>query len=143
MYALGDCAYVIDKIKKILYPLTAQIALRAGKITAKNIISQITQEDGTLEPFTYHNKGIMATIGKRNAVALIGNKKIYGIQAWILWRLFYLSNLPTREKKVRVALEWFLDIFFKHSEILTVGTIKHKVVDDEEPTQDTHQNEPL
>ena len=143
VYAIGDCAYMIDKIKKIPYPPTAQIALRAGNITAKNIINQITRGDSTkLKPFAYHNKGIMATIGKRNAVALIGNKKIYGILAWTLWRFFYLSNLPTREKKVRVALEWFLDIFFKHSEILTIGTIKHKVVD-EEPTQDTHQNEPL
>lgn len=145
VYALGDCAYMIDKIKKIPYPPTAQIALRAGRITAKNIINQITRGDSLeqLEPFTYHNKGIMATIGKRNAVALIGNRKIHGMLAWILWRLFYLSNLPTKEKKVRVALEWFLDIFFKHSEILTVGTIKQKEIADDNSLPGTDQNEPL
>ena len=132
VYALGDCAYMIDKSKGIPYPPTAQIAIRAGKITAKNIIRQITKgRDVTVESFTYHNKGIMATIGKKNAVALIGGKKIHGVLAWILWRFFYLSNLPTKEKKVRVAMEWFLDIFFKHSDILTVGIIKHKEVTDD------------
>ena len=138
VYALGDCAYMIDKSKEIPYPPTAQIAIKAGKITAKNIINQITKKDNKaiLEPFTYHNKGIMATIGKRNAVALIGGKKIHGVLAWILWRFFYLSNLPTNEKKVRVALEWFLDVFFKHSDILTVGIIKHKIAEDDSEYDD-------
>ncbi len=144
VYALGDCAYMIDKNKGIPYPPTAQIAIRAGKITAKNIIHQITKSNNTiLEPFSYHNKGIMATIGKRNAVALIGGKKIHGVLAWILWRFFYLSNLPTNEKKVRVALEWFLDVFFKHSDILTVGIIKHKEVTEENSKHDHHPSQQL
>ena len=146
VYALGDCAYMVDKSKETAYPPTAQIAIRAGKVTAKNIITQITKgSNATIEPFTYHNKGIMATIGKRNAVALIGGKKIYGVLAWILWRLFYLSNLPTNEKKVRVALEWFLDVFFKHSDILTVGIIKHKEVNeiDDSKHDDGHVSERL
>ena len=96
-----------------------------------------------LEPFNYHNKGIMATIGKRNAVALIGGKKIHGILAWLLWRFFYLSNLPTWEKKVRVALEWFLDMFFKHSDILTVGIIKHKEVNEIDSERDGDKSERL
>ena len=142
VYALGDCAFMIDKSSGIPYPPTAQIAIRAGKVTAKNIIRQIAKNyNDTLESFTYHNKGIMATIGKRNAVALIGGRKIHGFLAWILWRFFYLSNLPTREKKVRVAMEWFLDIFFKHSDILTVGIIKHKeVTDNSEFYDDTSEH---
>ena len=144
VYALGDCAYMIDKNTEDSYPPTAQIAIRAGKITAKNIIRQIAKGNNTtLEPFTYHNKGIMATIGKRNAVALIGGKKIHGVMAWILWRFFYLSNLPTNEKKVRVALEWFLDVFFKHSDILTVGIIKHKEITENDSKDDHHESQQL
>ena len=42
----------------------------------------------------------MATIGKRKAVALIRGKKVHGFFAWVIWRTFYLSNLPTTERKV-------------------------------------------
>ena len=85
----------------------------------------------------------MATIGKRNAVALIRGKKIHGWPAWVLWRSFYLSNLPTREKKVRIALEWFLDLFFKHSEILTVGKIKQKELVSTDIKKESHLDEHL
>jgi hypothetical protein len=35
-----------------------------------------------------------------------------GFVAWWLWRTIYLSKLPRFEKKVRVALDWFLDLLF-------------------------------
>ena len=54
----------------------------------------------------------MATIGKRNGVAMILGHSIKGITAWWLWRLFYLSNLPNFENKVRVIIDWTVDILF-------------------------------
>jgi NADH dehydrogenase len=41
----------------------------------------------------------------------MGNK-IHGFAAWLLWRQYYLSTLPTTEKKFRVAIDWFADLFF-------------------------------
>jgi len=54
----------------------------------------------------------MAKIGKRNGVALLMGKRIRGLAAWFLWRQYYLSTLPTTEKKFRVAIDWFADLFF-------------------------------
>jgi hypothetical protein len=39
--------------------------------------------------------------------------RIHGFAAWWLWRSYYLGNLPTLEKKPRVAVDWFIDLFFK------------------------------
>ncbi len=127
VYALGDCAHAIDKKTKSPYPPTAQVALKQATTVSNNLIYTI-KGNKKLKPFDYSNRGIMATIGKRSAVALIRGRKIHGFLAWILWRTFYLSNLPTNEKKVRVALEWFLDLFFRRGEILSVGSIKRKTI---------------
>jgi hypothetical protein len=54
----------------------------------------------------------MATIGKRNGVAILLGLKIHGFAAWWLWRTFYLINMPTMEKKLRVMVDWTIDIFF-------------------------------
>ncbi len=54
----------------------------------------------------------MAKIGKRNGVALLMGTKIHVFAAWVLWRQYYLSTLPTTEKKFRVAIDWFADLFF-------------------------------
>ena len=61
------------------------------------VLSKLTEP----EPVTYANRGVMATIGKRTGVALLRDQKLHGSIAWFLWRFFYLSNLPTREKKIR------------------------------------------
>ncbi len=56
--------------------------------------------------------GLLALIGKRTGVARVLGINFSGFVAWWLWRTIYLSKLPRFEKKVRVALEWFLDILF-------------------------------
>jgi NADH dehydrogenase len=56
--------------------------------------------------------GQLAAIGKRTGVAHILGLNFSGFVAWFLWRAIYLSKLPRVEKKVRVALNWTLDLFF-------------------------------
>ncbi len=128
IYAMGDCTYFLDKESGEPIPPTAQIAIKEAQTVSDNIIAEVNGNQKSIKPFTYHNMGVMATIGKRNAIALFNKTKVEGFLAWILWRSFYLTHLPTREKKIRVGFEWFLDFFFKHSEILTVGTIKRKTL---------------
>ncbi|NHI02886.1 hypothetical protein DYY67_0007 [Candidatus Nitrosotalea sp. TS] len=74
----------------------------------------------------------MATIGKCTGVALINGRKVYGFRAWLLWRLFYWSHLPTNEKKVKVAFDWLLHSIFR-ADIMTVGFIKKKTLTRLEP----------
>ena len=55
----------------------------------------------------------MTLIGKRNGVGILLGYKIQGFAAWWVWRAYYLLNLPTVEKKLRVMVDWFIDLFFK------------------------------
>jgi NADH dehydrogenase len=67
---------------------------------------------GTKKPFVYSMLGQLAAIGKRTGVANVLGLNFSGFLAWFLWRTIYLSKLPRLEKKVRVALQWTLDLFF-------------------------------
>ncbi len=123
VYALGDCASVTDPNTGKPYPPTAQHAIRQGKVAAKNIISAIKAkevggggENGMnkkRKKFVYKTKGMMAEIGKRSGVATLFGLKVHGFAAWWLWRTFYLVNLPTTQKKLKVMLDWTMDILFK------------------------------
>jgi NADH dehydrogenase len=123
VYAIGDCALVTDPNTGKPCPPTAQHAIREGQVAAENIISSIKKElkprENTVEvkksnktEFSYKSRGIMATIGKRNGVAMIFGRSIKGIFAWAIWRFFYLTHLPTLENKLRVMVDWGLDLIF-------------------------------
>jgi NADH dehydrogenase FAD-containing subunit len=113
VFALGDCAYMIDPNTGNPYPPTAQHAIREGTVVAKNIISLIERKPKNKKAFDYKTKGMMASIGKRNGVGEILGLEVQGFLAWWIWRMYYLANLPTLQKKLRVMADWTLDIFFK------------------------------
>jgi len=109
-WALGDCALVPDRKTGQYHPPTAQHALREGKTLAKNLIATI--RGGTLKPFSFSTIGQLAAIGRRTGVANILGINFSGFIAWWMWRTIYLSKLPRFEKKLRVALDWTLDLLF-------------------------------
>jgi NADH dehydrogenase len=110
VWALGDCAVVPDPRTGKPYPPTAQHALRQGKVLAENILAAVRGERP--RPFRFATIGLLAAIGKRTGVAQIMGINFSGFVAWWLWRTIYLSKLPRFEKKVRVALDWALDLLF-------------------------------
>jgi NADH:ubiquinone reductase (H+-translocating) len=115
VYALGDCASIPNPHTGKPYPPTAQHAIRQSKVAAENIIYSIkAKEGGKKKKFDYKTKGMMAQIGKRTGVAILfGKIKLHGFLAWWLWRSYYLANLPTMKKKMKVLGDWTLDLFFK------------------------------
>ena len=113
VFATGDCAFIIDPNTGNPYPPTAQHAIREGTVAANNIISLIEGKLRRKKPFNYKTKGMMASIGKRNGVGAILGIEVQGFLAWWIWRMYYLANLPTLQKKLRVMADWTLDIFFK------------------------------
>jgi len=121
VFAFGDCASITDERTGKPYPATAQHAVREAKIVSKNIISSVRAKNSQ-KPFVYQSKGSMAKIGKRNGVALLMGNEIHGFVAWLLWRQYYLSTLPTAEKKFRVAIDWFADLFFPRDITILSGT---------------------
>ncbi len=114
-FAIGDCASIEDPRTGNAYPPTAQNALRQARVAANNLISLINgRRTADVEKvFDYKTKGMMALIGKRNGVGILFGYKVHGFTAWWLWRSYYLGNLPTVEKKLRVMVDWFIDLFFK------------------------------
>ncbi len=114
VYVLGDCACITDPHTRKPYPPTAQHAIRQGKVAAKNIISSIKGEgENKKAKFDYKTKGMMAEIGKRAGVATILGFKLHGFVAWWLWRTYYLGNLPTIKKKLKVMGDWTSDLISK------------------------------
>jgi NADH dehydrogenase len=116
-FVVGDCACVTDPHTGSPYPPTAQHALRQAKVATKNIIFAINGKPNVRNDrkviFDYKTKGVMALIGKRNGVGILLGHKVHGFTAWWLWRLYYLGNLPITEKKLRVTVDWTIDLFFK------------------------------
>ena len=113
-FVVGDCACVTDPHTGSPYPPTAQHALRQAKVATKNIIFAINgKPNDKKRVFDYKTKGVMALIGKRNGVGILLGHKVHGFTAWWLWRLYYLGILPTTEKKLRVTVDWIIDLFFK------------------------------
>ncbi|HET6175751.1 MAG TPA: NAD(P)/FAD-dependent oxidoreductase [Candidatus Sulfotelmatobacter sp.] len=110
VWALGDCAVVPDGNTGNFYPPTAQHALREGKVVAHNLIASV--RGGAMKPFSFSTIGQLAAIGQRSGVANIFGVNFSGFVAWWLWRTIYLSKLPRFEKKLRVALNWTLDLLF-------------------------------
>jgi NADH dehydrogenase len=113
VYALGDCAFITDPNTGNPYPPTAQHAIREGAVVAKNIIAAIEGNSEEKLVFDYKTKGMMASIGKRTGVGNLLGVQVQIFLAWWIWRNYYLVNLPTLQKKVRVLADWMIDILFK------------------------------
>jgi NADH dehydrogenase len=111
VWAIGDCAAIMDPTSNTPYPPTAQHAQREGRLAGKNINARLNDQQP--KPFVYKAPGQLATIGRRTGVARIFGLKFSGIVGWALWRTVYLMKLPRLEKKLRVALQWTLDAIFE------------------------------
>jgi NADH dehydrogenase len=127
VWALGDCALVPARKTGTYYPPTAQHALREGKVLAHNITA--TLRGGQKKPFIFKTLGQLAAIGKRTGVANILGMNFSGFIAWWLWRTIYLSKLPRLEKKLRVMMDWTLDLVFSKDLVqfltLRAPTVSH------------------
>ncbi len=110
VFALGDCARILD-MQGSPYPPTAQHAIREAGVVAQNLICSV-RGDGQLSRFLYSSKGSMAKIGRRDGVARMMGVNLTGFAAWFVWKQYYLSTLPVLEKRVRVGLDWLVDLFF-------------------------------
>ena len=110
VFAIGDCALFIDPKTKRPFAPTAQLAEAQAKTAAHNLHSLIRNDE--MKKFEYESRGQMAIIGKRNGVASIFGMNISGIWAWFLWRNVYLSKIPRWDKRLRVFLDWTIDLVF-------------------------------
>ncbi len=120
LWAAGDCAAVpLAGSAEEFCPPTAQFAFRQGELLGKNIARALKGE--TDQAFAFKGLGELAAIGHRSAVAEIGGMKFSGFIAWFMWRSIYLMKLPGFERKLRVMIDWTLDLFFPRDMTLLRG----------------------
>lgn len=123
VWAVGDAASIPDPATGKPYPATAQHAMRQGKQVAKNIEATVRGRPKKVKPFKYKMLGQLAAIGRRRGAAQVFGLRFSGFIAWWLWRTVYLMKLPRLEKKLRVALDWTLDLFFS-KDVVQIINIK-------------------
>jgi NADH dehydrogenase len=125
LWALGDCAAVVDGKTGQPCPPTAQFALREADTVGHNIHAAIHGEP--LKPFHFESLGALCVVGHHTACAELtlpftGGKTVLfsGLLAWLMWRTIYLSKLPGLERKVRVMMDWVIELFFPRDIVQTI-----------------------
>jgi NADH dehydrogenase len=111
LWAIGDSAYILDLETGKPFPPTAQHAIREGKRAGRNVAASLGI--GARRPFRYRTMGQLALVGERTGVADLLGHQFSGFSAWFLWRSYYLMRVPLLEKRLRVMIDWTLDLFFK------------------------------
>jgi len=103
VFVVGDAAALHD------IPMTAQAAVAMGRAAGDNIARDI--ERAPMRAFVYRHKGDMFSLGQWFAGAEIGGWHFFGHFAWWLWRTVYLSKVIGFRNKIKVMIDWTLNIF--------------------------------
>ena len=125
LWAVGDCATIPDIRTGGTCPPTAQYALREAKHVARNILATI--RDGTVRPFSYRSLGVFVPLGRFSGAAQVLGFKVSGFIAWWLYRTYYLFQLPRLERKIRVFIDWNLELIF-HRDIVQHDITRSEMV---------------
>ncbi len=125
IFAIGDIALMqIDRYSEG-HPMVAQVAIQQGKTLAFNILNCIRHKP--LQKFKYKDKGAIATIGKRKAVAYILRIPVWGFPAWLLWSLIHLMGIIGVKNKFLVGINWLWSYFtYDKGDRLIVHQYTHK-----------------
>ena len=112
VYVLGDAANITDQHGNLL-PQLGSVAQQAGTWAAHNIRANMAGHD--TKPFEYHDKGIMAMVGRNAAVAELGadRHQITGSMAFAAWLGVHASLLSGTREKLGALLSWGNDYVSK------------------------------
>lgn len=104
VFAIGDICMQCEPKYPTGYPQVAPVAIQQGKHIAKNLMRQI--QGKPLLPFSYKDKGTMATIGRNHAVADLYGLHFRGLFAWILWMTVHLMSILGVKNKIIILVNW-------------------------------------
>jgi NADH dehydrogenase len=109
VYAVGDIALMKTEDFPNGHPQVAQPAIQQGQNLAKNFIRLANGKE--MKPFSYFDKGSMATVGRNRAVADIGKFTLGGFLAWFAWLGVHLYFLVGVRNRIVVFLNWIYNYF--------------------------------
>jgi NADH dehydrogenase len=102
-FVVGDlCAFTHQNGQPL--PGVAPVAIQEGRAAAENVWRLLNNQ--ATEPFHYHDKGSMATIGRAAAVAVIGRLKLTGLFAWLAWLFVHILYLIGFRNRLIVLFQW-------------------------------------
>ena len=105
VFVVGDMAWTTDTGTGDVLPQLGSVALQAGRQAGRNI-ARLTEGKDT-EPFAYHDKGTMATIGRYTAVVqTAGGRTLKGKAASLAWGAVHLALLSTGEDRAKAVVDW-------------------------------------
>jgi NADH dehydrogenase len=109
VWGIGDSAANVDERGEPVPP-NAQAAVQEGETVAKNILAVI--DGGEPKPFRYRPLGQLVEMGSEFAVNEVMGVKFSGFVAALFWRATYLYKLESPNSRVRIAIDWLLDLFY-------------------------------
>ena len=105
VFAIGDIAWITDTKTNKALPQLGSVALQSGERAGENIARRVAGKEA--EPFRYHDKGTMATIGRGAAVIQTARgKTIKGRTAFLAWGAVHLALMSTGEDRAKALLDW-------------------------------------
>jgi NADH dehydrogenase len=111
VWAIGDCAAVPDAARPGQpCPPTAQHAIRQGRLVARNVAG--TLRGARVRPFRYRTKGVVAELGRNNAVAITFGVRWRGFPAWLIARTYHLLLMPGVGRRLRLLADWNVALVF-------------------------------
>lgn len=109
VFVIGDLARVALPSGG-LAPGLASVEIQEGRTAARNILASVRGR--AREPFHYHDKGMLATIGKHRAVAQLKHVRLTGYVAWVRWLFVHLFFLVGFHNRVQVFRDWAWSYLF-------------------------------
>lgn len=113
IYAIGDIAFMSTPKYLNGHPQVASVAIEQAKVLADNFKRKLKNEN--LVAFEYHNKGSMATIGKRKAVVDLPKFSFHGRLAWFTWMFIHLMLILSVKNKLTIFVNWMFSYFSNDS----------------------------
>lgn len=110
VFAIGDCACMIQQDYPNGHPQVAPVAMQQGKLCGKNLLNKIMYQK-PMQSFKYKDKGAMATVGKNKALVEMGKLKLGGAFAWFIWMVVHLMSLVGFRNKIITTFNWVRNYF--------------------------------
>jgi NADH dehydrogenase len=140
IFAIGDIAALISDDTPKGHPQVAQAAIQQGKYLGNSLLNIL--KDKPIKPFEYKDKGSLATVGKRRAVADLGKFKFTGYFAWLLWSIVHLMSISGFRNRLMVGFNWAVSYFtYEKSNRLIIRDFKPKNNTKELITKENNQKE--
>ena len=128
VYAIGDIAFMTTPKYPNAHPQVASVAIEQAKVLAKNLKYKLVNK--LQKEYEYHDKGAMATIGKRKAVVDLPSFSFHGRLAWFTWMFIHLMLILSVKNKLSIFVNWMFRYFSNDSTLrVMIKSVDKKTIE--------------